>query len=247
LFGAQGNTQLMEAYRSLRTSVLLSTSGRPPRVILVTSGHPGEGKTTTVVNLAITLVQLGGRVLAVDSDMRRPRISSVLKIPPMPTGLSTYLTGQFDLEDVIVPTKVPNLFALPCGPIPPNPAELLSSDSMKRFFEEAAQKFDYLVLDSPPVLHVTDARILATQVEAVILVSHGAVTPREAVKHAKQHLEQVNGNLIGVVLNNVDFSSAGYDYYYRYYRRGYGYGYGYGYDSHTEKNSGSDSRERPSA
>jgi capsular exopolysaccharide synthesis family protein len=203
----------------------------------VTSGHPGEGKTTTVVNLAITLVQLGRKVLAVDSDMRRPRIGNLLKLPPTPAGLSTLLTGQFELDDVVIPTQVPNLFVLPCGPIPPNPAELLSSESMRRFFEEAAQKYDYVVLDSPPVLHVTDARILATQVEAVILVSHGAVTPREAVKHAKQHLEQVNGNLIGVVLNNVDFSSAGYDYY-RYYRRGYGYGsygYGHGYESREEK------------
>ncbi len=95
-------------------------------------------------------------------------------------------------------------------------------ESMRHFFEEASRKYDYVVLDSLPVLHVADARILATQGEAVILVSHGAVTPREAVKHAKQHLEQVNGNLIGVVLNNLDFSSVGYDYYHRYYRRGYG-------------------------
>jgi capsular exopolysaccharide synthesis family protein len=204
----------------------------------VTSGHPGEGKTTTVVNLAITLVQLGGKVLAVDSDMRRPRIGNLLKLPPTPTGLSTLLTGQYELDESVIPTQVPNLFVLPCGPIPPNPAELLSSESMRRFFEEASQKYDYVVLDSPPVLHVTDARILATQVEAVILVSHGAVTPREAVKHARDHLQQANGNLIGVVLNNVDFSAAGYDYYYRYYRRGYGYGsygYGYGYESREEK------------
>jgi len=236
LIGAIGNSSQMEAYRSLRTSVLLSTSGRPPRIILVTSGHPGEGKTTTVVNLAVALGQLGSRVLAVDSDMRRPRIGTLLKVAATPAGLSTFLTGQFDLDDVVMPTQVPNLFVVPCGPIPPNPAELLSSQSMGAFLEQAQKKFDYVVLDSPPVLHVADARILAAQVEAVILVAHGAVTPREAVKHAKQHLQQVNGNLIGLVLNNVDFSSVGYDYYDRYYRRGYGYGgYGYGYGSREEK------------
>ena len=225
LIGANGNAAFSEVYRSLRTSVLLSTSGRPPRVMLITSGQPGEGKTTTTVNLAIALVQLGGRVLVVDSDMRRPRIGTLLKLPTTPAGLSTYLTGQFPLEDVLVGTHVPNLYAVSCGPVPPNPAELLSSKLMRQFLEQAAQKFDYVLLDSPPVLHVSDARILASQVEAVVLVAHGAVTPREAVKHAKEQLQQAGANLIGVTLNNVDFSAVGYDYYYRY-SRGYGYGYG---------------------
>jgi len=238
LVAAQGNTPLSEAYRSLRTSVLLSTSGRPPRIILVTSGHPGEGKTTTVVNLSTALTQLGSRVLTIDSDMRRPRVGSLMKLQSGPAGLSTYLTGQFSLDEVVVPTQIPNLFVVPCGPIPPNPAELLSSASMQRLIEEAAEKFDYVVLDSPPVLHVTDARILASQVEVVVLVAHGGVTPYEAVKHAKEHLRQANGNLIGLVLNNVDFSSVGYDYYYRYNRKGYGYGgYGSGYSSDETRES----------
>lgn len=227
LFGLTENAPLMEAYRSLRTSVLLSTSGRPPRVILVTSGQPGEGKTTTVINLAISLVQLGGPVLLIDSDMRRPRLHTLLKLPAGPAGLSTYLTGQFSLGEVAAPTQIPNLFLVPCGPIPPNPAELLSSNLMRTLLEQAPQKFEYVLMDSPPVLHVSDARILASQSEAVILVIHGAVTPREAVQHATQHLQQVNANVIGAALNNVDFSAVGYDYYYRYYR-GYSYGYGYG-------------------
>lgn len=234
LIGANGNTALSEAYRSLRTSVLLSTSGRPPRVLLITSGQPGEGKTTTTVNLAIALVQLGGRVLVVDSDMRRPRIGTLLKLPTTPAGLSTYLTGQFPLDDVMVGTHVPNLYAVSCGPVPPNPAELLSSKLMRQFLDQAAQKFDYVLLDSPPVLHVSDARILAAQVEAVILVAHGAVTPREAVKHAKEQLQQAGANLIGVTLNNVDFSAVGYEYYYRYYR-GYGYGYSNREDQQNEQ------------
>ena len=240
LVAAQGNTPLSEAYRSLRTSVLLSTSGRPPRIILVTSGHPGEGKTTTVVNLSTALTQLGSRVLTVDSDMRRPRVGSLLKLPSSPAGLSTLLTGQFTLDEVVMETQIPNLFAIPCGPIPPNPSELLASESMQRFIEEASQKFDYVVLDSPPVLHVTDARILAPQVEVVVLVAHGGVTPHEAVKHARDHLRQANANLIGLVLNNVDFSSVGYDYYYRYNRKGYGYGgYGYGSGYSSDENRGS--------
>ena len=226
LMAGSGSEPLSEAYRSLRTAVLLSASTRPPRVILVTSGQPGEGKTTTAVNLAIALVQLGGRVVIIDSDMRRPRVASLLKLPPSSTGLSTYLTGQFSVDDVIVESQIPNLCVIPCGPIPPNPAELLSSAPMNRLLEELQQRFEYVLLDSPPVLHVSDAQILATRVEAVILVIHGGTTPREFINHARMNLLRVNANVIGVVLNNVDFSSAGYDYYYRYYR-GYGYGYGY--------------------
>jgi capsular exopolysaccharide synthesis family protein len=232
LIGANGNAQFSEAYRSLRTSVLLSTSGRPPRIILVTSGQPGEGKTTTVVNLAVALVQLGGKVLVIDSDMRRPRVSSLLHMQPTSEGLSTYLTGQFTIDEVIAETQVPNLFAIPCGPIPPNPAELLSSEQMRGLLRDLPSKFDYVLLDSPPTLHVSDARILAGPVDAVILVAHGGDTPRELVIHAKKSLQEVNGNVIGVVLNNVDFSSSGCDYY-RYYK-GYGYGYGYGSSSEGE-------------
>jgi len=235
LIGTQSNNALSEAYRSLRTSVLLSTPGQPPRIILVTSAHPGEGKTTTAMNLGITLAQLGGRVLIIDSDMRKPRVGYFLGIKNAPTGLSTYLVGQSSLEQSVRPTAVPNLFAMPCGPIPPNPAELMSSDMMRQLLEEAREKFEYLVLDSPPVLHVSDARIIAAQVGVVILVAHGGSTPRETVNHAKEYLLQVNANVIGVVLNNVDFSQVGYDYYYRYYRSSkYGYGYGYGYGTYGQ-------------
>jgi capsular exopolysaccharide synthesis family protein len=166
----------------------------------------------------------------------------LLKVPVAQAGLSTYLAGQFTFDDVVTPTAVPNLYTVPCGPIPPNPAELLSSAQLREFLEQASAKFDYVVLDSPPVLHVSDARILATRVEAVILVAHGGVTPRESAQDAKQHLQQVNANLIGIVLNNVDYSSAGYDYYYRYRKYGYGSEY-YGSREHGQdgKNSASES------
>ena len=161
LIGTDGNSPLSEAYRSLRTSMLLSTSGRPPRVVLITSAQPGEGKTTTVVNLAITLAQLGSQVLVVDSDMRKPRIGALLKLKPSPVGLSTYLTGQCKMDEAIVATQIPNLYTIPCGPTPPNPAELLSSSQLTELLNQAQEKFHYLLLDSPPVLHVADARILA--------------------------------------------------------------------------------------
>jgi capsular exopolysaccharide synthesis family protein len=224
LLTAEGNGLLGEAYRSLRTSLLLSSSGRPPRVVLITSGQPGEGKTTTLVNLGIALVHLGGRVVLIDSDMRRPRVSALLKLPAAAAGLSTYLTGQSAIDDVITPTAIANLFVIPCGPTPPNPAELLSSSLMTTLLEQVRQRFDYVLLDSPPVLHVSDARILATRVEAVILVVQGAATPRQAARLAKEQLHQVNANVIGVALNNLDVQANGYNYYYPYYQ-GYGTGY----------------------
>jgi capsular exopolysaccharide synthesis family protein len=238
LVGAKGSSPIAEAYRSLRTSILLSTAERPPRVILVTSGQMGEGKTTTVVNLGITLAQLGSRTLVIDSDMRKPRLAQLLQMKNSAVGLSTYLAGHSSLDETVFSTEIPNLYAVPCGPVPPNPAELVSSDRMRQLLEEVRKTFDYVLLDSPPVMHVADARILGAQTEVVILVAQGGATPRELVNRAKLHLLQVNANVIGVALNNVDFSTAGYDYYYRYYRsRRYSYGDGYGYGSYG---SGSD-------
>jgi capsular exopolysaccharide synthesis family protein len=204
------NSAQSEAYRSLRTSILLSTPGKSPRVIVMTSAQPAEGKTKTAVNLSIILAQLGSRVLLVDSDMRRPRISAVLKLPAASTGLSTCLVGQSSLEESILETPIPNLYVIPCGPIPPNPAELVASGMMKQLLAEALEKFDYAILDSPPVLHVTDGRVLAAQADAVMLIVHGGITSRTLVTQAKDLLGQVNANVIGVVLNNVDLSASSY-------------------------------------
>jgi len=212
------NTAQSEAYRSLRTAILLSTPGKPPRVIVLTSAQPTEGKTKTAVNLSITLAQLGSRVLLVDSDMRRPRIATVLKLPASSAGLSTCLAGQSSFEESIVESQVPNLFVLPCGPIPPNPAELVASSMMEQLLAEAVAKFDYVILDSPPVLHVADGRVLAAQADAVMLVVWGGVTSRTLVIQAKDLLGQVNANVIGVILNNVDLSASMYYGRYRYYR-----------------------------
>lgn len=224
LIGANGNWALLEAYRSLRASILLSTSDRALRTMLVTSAQPGEGKTTTAVNLGVILAQLGSRVLIVDADMRKPRVAELLQVPKPPAGqgLSTCLTGQFSLDECAMPTAIPNVFILPCGPIPPNPPELLSSKAMRQLLVDAREKFDFVLLDSPPILAVSDGRILASVTDGVILVAHGGKTPRELVNGAKVHLFQANAHVVGVALNQVDLSATGYGRYSGAYYKAYG-------------------------
>ena len=224
LIGSNGNWALLEAYRSLRASILLSTSDRALRTMLVTSAQPGEGKTTTVVNLGITLAQLGSRVLIIDADMRKPRVAELLHVPKPPggQGLSTCLTAQFRLEECAFPTAIPNVFIVPCGPIPPNPPELLSSKAMRQLLVDAREKFDFVLLDSPPILMVSDGRILASVADGVILVAHGGKTPRELVNDAKMHLFQANAHVVGVALNQVDLSATGYGRYSGAYYKAYG-------------------------
>ena len=230
---------ISEAYRNLRTSVLLSSgAGHPPKVLLVTSSQRGEGKTTTSVNIAVTLAQTGDRVVILDCDMRNPRVHRVLGLSNQ-DGMSTFLSGNSELSGLIQESEVPNLFAITAGPIPPNPAELLGSVRMKQALVLLAETFEHIVIDSPPVLAVTDARILAPVVDGVILVIKGGETPKEAVQRTKRLLQEVHGHLIGTLLNNVDVRSADYYYYSRYYyygyRRKYGYGYGYGYGETQDK------------
>ena len=212
-----------EAYRVLRTSVLLSAAGQPPKTVLITSGQPGEGKTTTAVNTAISLSQLGASVLIIDCDLRRPTTHKVLGVEHQ-LGLSTYLShSNVRLEDVIQALPIANLSLLPCGPIPPNPAELIISDRMKDMLKELSERYDHIIIDSPPLINVTDPVILSTMVDGVILVVHGGKSTRDIVRRARQELSTVGAKIFGVVLNNVDLRREGYDnyYYYRYYS-GYG-------------------------
>ncbi|MCI0664477.1 MAG: polysaccharide biosynthesis tyrosine autokinase, partial [Acidobacteria bacterium] len=164
-------SSIVEAYRMLRTSVLLSAAGNPPKVILFTSGQPGEGKTTTAINTAISLAQLGSSVLLIDADLRRPSVHRVFKINHT-HGLSTYLSRQVEIDSLILKLWVPNLSVLPCGPIPPNPAELISSERMKEALRILSAKYDHILIDSPPLINVTDPVILSTMVDGVILVVH---------------------------------------------------------------------------
>jgi len=210
---------LTESFRNLRTSILYSSAGSPPKSILFTSAQTAEGKTGISINTAITLSQLGGTVLLIDADMRRPACHKSLRITQKP-GLSDYLTGHADLPSIIKRTDVPHLYCLPSGTIPVNPAELLASSRMKETIDLLSQRFDYIIVDSPPVLGVADALILSTLVKGVILVTHGGVTPREMVQRALKNLIELNAPVLGAVLNNIDIRGNGYPYYYsRYYHQ----------------------------
>ncbi|HEU4389853.1 MAG TPA: polysaccharide biosynthesis tyrosine autokinase [Blastocatellia bacterium] len=220
----ESRSSAAEAYRVLRTSVLLSTAGRPPKTILVTSGQPSEGKTTTVINTAISLAQLGASVLVIDCDLRKPSAHKIFGVDPF-QGLSTYLSRDVDLEHLIHKLQIANLSLLPCGPIPPNPAELISSERMRTLLQSLTERYDHILIDSPPLINVTDPVILSTMVDGVILVVHGGKSTRDVLRRARQELTTVGAKIFGVVLNNVDLKREGYDdyYYYRYYS-GYGDG-----------------------
>lgn len=210
------HSALSEAFRSLRTSVLLSAAGRPPRSLTFVSAEPGEGKTTVASNLSISLAQLCKRVLLIDGDMRRPCVHKLFEIADHSAGLVTYLTGAEEWGQLVRPTGIANLDCLVCGPVPPNPSELLSSDRMQTLIREALEKYQFVLIDAPPLLNVADGRILATMVEGAILVVKGGFTPRELAQQAQWHVRDVGAHLIGVVLNDVDVRQNGYNNYYRY-------------------------------
>ena len=209
-------SQMAESYRALRTSLLLSSLGAPPKVIMVTSARPQEGKTTTAINSAIVLAQKGVRVLLVDADLRRPSVHKTLGMGPR-SGLSNVLTGNATLEQAIATSPIlPNLFILAAGSPPPNPAELLASSNMKDVLGELRQQFDHVVIDTPPTLSVTDAVVLSPRVDAIILVIRSGQTTKQALRRARDILMQVNAHVTGVLLNAVDLTSPDYYYYYEY-------------------------------
>ncbi len=214
-------SNVVEAYRMLRTSLLLSSAGNPPKTILITSSQPGEGKTTTAINTAISLANLGVSVLLIDGDLRRPAIHRQFKLT-QPRGLATYLSSNVALDAVVYAAPIPNLTLLPCGPIPPNPAELIASERMRELLRTASQQYDHILIDSPPLMNVTDPAILSTLVDGVILVVQAGRSTRDVVRRAKQDLRTVGAKIFGVVLNNVDLKREGYyDYYYYRYHSNY--------------------------
>ena len=215
-----------EAFRALRTALLLSQADHPPQVILVTSALPQEGKTTAASNLAITLAQLGDRTLLLDADLRKPGVRRALNLPSgRELGLSSYLAGVSTLHDVIVPhATIENLEAIPTGPIPPNPADLLSSRRMSEAIEDLRKQYKFVVIDSPPIMAATDAVILSALTDGVLLVVWSGETPKEAFTRSRDLLAGVKGRLLGVILNGVDSGAPDYYYSYRYYPYSYGYG-----------------------
>jgi succinoglycan biosynthesis transport protein ExoP len=209
-------SQMAESYRALRTSLLLSNLGAPPKVIMITSALPQEGKTTTSINCAVVLAQKGIRVLLIDADLRRPSIHKTLGMGPR-SGLSNVLTGSATLQQTITrSTILPNLSILPAGTPPPNPAELLASPNMRDVLEELRGQYDHIVVDTPPTLSVTDAVVLSPRADAIVLVIRSGHTTKQALRRSRDILMQVNAKVSGVLLNAVDLSSPDYYYYYEY-------------------------------
>jgi succinoglycan biosynthesis transport protein ExoP len=209
---SDARSPIAESYRHLRTSLLLSSAGQPPKTILVTSSQPSEGKTTTAINTAFMLAQTGADVLIIDCDLRRPRLHTHFGAPNT-KGLTNWLSGETDIDN-LMQTYAPqgNLKFLTSGPVPPNPAELLGSDEMRKLLGTLSERFAHVVIDSPPAISFTDASILSTMVDGVVLVVHGGRSSRAVVRRAKQQLLDVGAHIFGVVLNNVKVETQ--DYYY---------------------------------
>jgi len=231
----EATSSIAECYRQLRTALLLSSAGHAPRTLLFTSSQPAEGKTTTCVNVAISLAQTGAAVLVVDADLRRPRVHKIFGLKNN-AGLCHYLVGDCDLSSLIQ-LALPNLYVLPVGPLPPNPAELLGSAKMRQMIDALAENFDYVVIDSPPVSSFADSMILSSMVEGVIIVVKGGVTQREMAQRTKAHLQTVGAKILGVVINHVKLQPHDYYYYSTYYSRYY-------YGSGGEASEGQAGRER---
>lgn len=209
---------ISEAYRSIRTKILFSSAELAPKVIMVTSSMAQEGKTTTSANLAVTMAQAGGKVLLIDCDLRRPRLHHLLGIG-RDKGITNVLVGNSDLDDVIVETSIANLYAIPCGPIPPNPSELLGAKQMGITLDILSEKFDRIIIDTPPISAVTDAVVMAKYVDRVIVVVRANNTRYEMVNNAMKHLASINAVVLGAILNDVDMDKNAY--YYQYYYQDY--------------------------
>ncbi len=210
---------LREAYRGLRTSILLSAAGNTPKTMLFTSSQPSEGKTTTTINTAISLAQLGLSVVVIDGDLRRPSIHKAFGIDPA-HGISSYLSSNMRLTSLLQDSSVPYVSVLPCGVIPPNPTELISSEKMKALVNLLKENFDHVLIDSPPLTNVADSLVLSTLVDGVIVVVQSGTSRRRAVQRVRRELMQVGAKIFGVVLNKVDHRKNGY-YDYRYYASHY--------------------------
>lgn len=206
---------IAEAYRTLRTNIHFSALDNPYKTIMVTSAGPGEGKSTTLANLAVAMAQAKLRVLIVDCDLRKPVQHKIFQVSNK-VGLTNVLVDHLPVEQSVQPTKVANLSLLTSGPIPPNPSELLGSDRMRELLKNLKEQYDVILVDSPPAVAVTDAAVLSAQVDGVILVLRSGVAKIDMARQAKEQIEKANGKIIGTILYGVKFSGEDYHYYYYY-------------------------------
>ena len=213
---------ISEDYRTVRTSILLSHADAPPKTIAFSSASPKEGKTATVANMAVSLAQLGENVLVVDSDLRRPRLHKIFEVSNK-IGLSGFLTGKVSLKDAIQETNVENIWILASGLIPPNPAELLNSKKMREFMEKGKEIFDVILLDTPPLLAVTDGVIVSSLADCTMMVIKAGDAERKPFLSAVEELRRAKAKIIGVIFNEVKVKKGDYYFmdYYRYYRYRY--------------------------
>jgi protein-tyrosine kinase len=210
-----------EAYRTLRTNIQFAALAEPYRSLVFTSATAGEGKTTTASNFSIATAQSGTRVCLVDADLRRPSLHKILDLPNQ-SGLSAALTWGESITSLAQPTRVPNLFVVPSGAPPPNPAELVASARMRELIAEAQDAFDLVVLDTPPIISVADPVAISAQCEGVIVVVRASTVPLEVIRRAISQIAAVQARIIGIVLNRVNLRQEGYYYkYYHYYQSYY--------------------------
>ena len=205
-----------EAYRSLRTNIQFAKADKKVKTALVTSSVPGEGKSTTVANLAITFAQMGAKTLLIDADLRRPVLHGIFGCSRN-EGLTNVLVGRSTLEEAIHETRIEGLSLLVSGTLPPNPSELLNSKVMVKLIDKVSSIYDFVLFDTPPVIAVTDAAVLSTNVDGVVLIVKSGETSREVIERSRMLLEKVNANLLGVLVNGVNVSMM-YGSYYQYYQ-----------------------------
>ncbi|MBW3496668.1 CpsD/CapB family tyrosine-protein kinase [Bacillus sp. FDAARGOS_1420] len=208
----QPNSSIAEQYRNIRTNIEFASVDKPIKSLLITSPNSEAGKTTTAANIAVVFAQQGKKVLIVDTDLRKPVLHQVFHVDNR-FGLTSVLTGAYVLEDCIKQTEIDGLFLLPCGPIPPNPSELLGLNSMKEIMATLRQIYDFIIFDTPPILLVADTQIMANQCESSILIIRCGVTEKDEALKAKYILEKAQGKLLGVVLNDKQ-QQPGEEYYY---------------------------------
>lgn len=218
----QPMSSVAENLRTIRTNLSFMGADNGLHAFCVTSAAPREGKSTIVINLAISLAQNGKRVLLVDTDMRRPRLHRAFKVAAR-RGISNALVGEAKVADLVIHTEVPNLDLIPCGPIPPNPSELLHTENFRKFLADAKSQYDHVVFDTPPLGAVTDAAVLTPQLDGVILVVKAQSTTRDAIRASARQLNDINGRIFGAIFNDVDLRSSRYGQgtYYYYRREGY--------------------------